>query len=288
MSSHGRRILGPTLRRACGISSLTTRAPQHPFHLPVCPSLFPFSTSQVIEADHRLPPQAPCSSVLRRNISFRPSIVSSPLQHGISSAAQSPRQPPSVSLLSSELHSQKASSRWPSTNFQHRCSGDLFGPHLFRWQACVQRSHIRGINSEPLKDKPAKDDCLSRTGARSETSPKMSEAYKAAPARVAGKNIIERLPNIGHMQRPGKEELLAAATGFWSRLKVRFKWFSIRSSRPFNVDEISAFFSWILLGHVLWIILGTTTFFSLAILAVNTVFAQGQSSIITNMADRAN
>ncbi|KAL9043141.1 MAG: hypothetical protein Q9180_000077 [Flavoplaca navasiana] len=102
----------------------------------------------------------------------------------------------------------------------------------------------------------------------------MSEPYKAAPARVAGKHIIERLPNIGHMQRPSKEELLAAATGFWSRLKVRFKWFSIRSSRPFNVDEISAFFSWILLGHVLWIILGTTTFFSLAILAVNTVFAQ--------------
>ncbi|KAL8855740.1 MAG: hypothetical protein Q9178_007611 [Gyalolechia marmorata] len=79
---------------------------------------------------------------------------------------------------------------------------------------------------------------------------------------------------MSHIQRPSKEELLAAATGFWSRLKVRFKWFSIRSGRPFNVDEISAFFSWILLGHVLWIILGTTTFFSLAILAVNTVFAQ--------------
>ncbi|KAI4128110.1 MAG: hypothetical protein LQ338_002895 [Usnochroma carphineum] len=76
------------------------------------------------------------------------------------------------------------------------------------------------------------------------------------------------------IHRPSKEELLAAATGFWSRLKVRFKWFSIRSGRPFNVDEISAFFSWILVGHVLWIILGTTTFFSLAILAVNTVFAQ--------------
>lgn len=44
--------------------------------------------------------------------------------------------------------------------------------------------------------------------------------------------------------------------------------------RPFNADEIGAFFSWFLLGHVLWIILGTTTFFSLAIFAVNTVFAQ--------------
>lgn len=85
-------------------------------------------------------------------------------------------------------------------------------------------------------------------------------------------HIIDRLPYI---HRPTKEELLAAANGFWSRLKVRFKWFSIRSVRPFNVDEIGAFLSWFLLGHVLWIVLGTTTFFSLAILAVNTVFAQG-------------
>lgn len=103
------------------------------------------------------------------------------------------------------------------------------------------------------------------------------EASKFPASSIANKHIIDRLPTIPHMHRPTKEELLAAATGFWSRLKVRFKWFSIRSVRPFNVDEIGAFFSWVLLGHVLWIILGTTTFFSLAIFAVNTVFAQGMS-----------
>lgn len=91
---------------------------------------------------------------------------------------------------------------------------------------------------------------------------------------ATNKQLRDRLPDISHIHRPSREELLAAATGFWSRLKVRFKWFSIRSVRPFNVDEIGAFFSWFLLGHVLWIILGTTTFFSLAIFAVNTVFAQ--------------
>lgn len=87
----------------------------------------------------------------------------------------------------------------------------------------------------------------------------------------AAHNLLDRLP---HLHRPTKEELLAAATGFWSRLRVRFKWFSIRSVRPFNTDDISAFVSWVLVGHVIWIILGTTTFFSLAIFAVNTVFAQ--------------
>ena len=87
-------------------------------------------------------------------------------------------------------------------------------------------------------------------------------------------SFMDRLPHIPHLHRPTKEELLAAANGFWSRLRVRFKWFSIRSVRPFNIDDISGFLSWLLVGHVLWILLGTTTFFSLALLAVNTVSAQ--------------
>ena len=108
----------------------------------------------------------------------------------------------------------------------------------------------------------------------------INKEVKAAPywqgslKNASVKPLRDRLPDISQIHRPSREELLAAATGFWSRLKVRFKWFSIRSARPFNADEIGAFFSWILLGHVLWIILGTTTFFSLAIFAANTVFAQ--------------
>ncbi|KAK8180151.1 uncharacterized protein BKA78DRAFT_300266 [Phyllosticta capitalensis] len=95
-------------------------------------------------------------------------------------------------------------------------------------------------------------------------------------SEVAGasssKQLLDRLPHLPH--RPGKEELLAAANGAWSRFKVHFKWFSIRSGRKFNMDDISAFFSWILLGHLAWVIIGTTTFFSLIIFLVNTVFAQ--------------
>jgi len=75
-------------------------------------------------------------------------------------------------------------------------------------------------------------------------------------------------------KRPTKEELLSTATGFWQRLGIRFKWFSIRSGRRFNTDDISAFVSWFFLGHIIWIIVGTTTFFSLAIFTINTVFAQ--------------
>lgn len=57
-------------------------------------------------------------------------------------------------------------------------------------------------------------------------------------------------------------------------MKVHFKWLTIRSTRPFNADEIYALFSWILAAHVIWIIVGTTTFFSLTIFLINTVFAQ--------------
>ncbi|KAJ5224145.1 Mitochondrial distribution and morphology protein 31 [Penicillium chermesinum] len=98
---------------------------------------------------------------------------------------------------------------------------------------------------------------------------------KPPSAPSSGRHLMHRLPHMPHLHRPTKEELLAAATGFWSRLKVRFKWFSIRSVRPFNLDEIAAFFSWVFLGHIVWVVAGTTTFFSLLILAINTVFAQG-------------
>lgn len=82
--------------------------------------------------------------------------------------------------------------------------------------------------------------------------------------------------NLPHLPpRPTKEELLAAATGFWQRLKVRFKWASIRDIRPWNIDEWGAFVSWFMLGHIVWILVGTTTFFSIVILSINTVFAQG-------------
>lgn len=71
-----------------------------------------------------------------------------------------------------------------------------------------------------------------------------------------------------------KEELLARASGFTERLRIRSRWILKKSLKPFNVDDFSAFFSWIVVGNVLLIILGTTTFASLIIYLMNTVFAQ--------------
>jgi distribution and morphology protein 31 len=152
------------------------------------------------------------------------------------------------------------------------------------WRASLQREPLRSLEgigrrykSSISGDKPSrapsdgdirKDDGLS--------VPKSQHSVLPDGNSPATRHLIDRLPAMPHLHRPTKEELLAAATGFWSRLKVRFKWFSIRSVRPFNMDEIGAFFSWFVLGHVIWIIVGTTTFFSLGIFAINTVFAQGE------------
>lgn len=82
------------------------------------------------------------------------------------------------------------------------------------------------------------------------------------------------------LQRPDttlkvtKEQLLAKANNMYSRFKIRLKWLLKKSNRPFNTDDYSAFFSWIVVGNVFLFFVATTTFFSLVIFTANTVFAQ--------------
>jgi distribution and morphology protein 31 len=71
-----------------------------------------------------------------------------------------------------------------------------------------------------------------------------------------------------------KEQLLAKTNNFLSRLKIRFKWLLKKSNRPFNTDDYSAMFSWLMVGNALLFILGTTTFISLILFTANTIFAQ--------------
>ncbi|KAK8845441.1 hypothetical protein IAR55_006154 [Kwoniella newhampshirensis] len=79
-------------------------------------------------------------------------------------------------------------------------------------------------------------------------------------------------PNSPH--RPSKEQLLAAANGWWQRLRIRLKWFTIRGWRRFNTDDFSAFASWFVVGNTVWILLGTTTFVSAVFATLNSLSLQ--------------
>ncbi|CCX14269.1 Similar to Mitochondrial distribution and morphology protein 31; acc. no. P38880 [Pyronema omphalodes CBS 100304] len=68
--------------------------------------------------------------------------------------------------------------------------------------------------------------------------------------------------------------MLAAATNAWQRLRIRTKWSLIRQMRPYSMEDIGAFFSWLVVGHVIWILVGTTSFLTATIFVVNSVSAQ--------------
>ncbi|KAF8635198.1 hypothetical protein AX17_003974 [Amanita inopinata Kibby_2008] len=68
--------------------------------------------------------------------------------------------------------------------------------------------------------------------------------------------------SLPHTERHTRDSFLNVANGFWQRLRIRFKWFTIKSFRKFNADDISAFITWFLMSQTLWILVGTTTFFS--------------------------
>lgn len=158
--------------------------------------------------------------------------------------------------------------------------------HTGRGGQQTPRNDQPKTSNDDVKSSTGKDG-VSATGSRDgPSSVKPSDQANARPDLKSEANpapheetLTESMSKYLHMpkmpHRPTKEELLAAANGFFQRLKVRFKWLSIRSMRPYNADEWGAFVSWFMLGHLVWILVGTTTFFSLIILFVNTVFAQG-------------
>lgn len=139
-------------------------------------------------------------------------------------------------------------------------------------------------NKRPTPWQETKGEPAAPPQQRDASKPQPPPGQPASPPSEHEESIASTVSKYLHIpkmpHRPTREELLAAATGFWQRMKVRFKWASIRSMRPWNIDEWGAFVSWVLFGHLLWVLVGTTTFFSLLILSINTVFAQGMSTVL--------
>lgn len=83
-----------------------------------------------------------------------------------------------------------------------------------------------------------------------------SNASKAHPVHISEyspfiRRLINRSSELSNTlpNRLTKEDLLNAAESWWQRLRIRLKWFFIRGWRRFNTDDLSAFFSWFVVGN---------------------------------------
>ncbi|SGZ53779.1 CIC11C00000005232 [Sungouiella intermedia] len=115
---------------------------------------------------------------------------------------------------------------------------------------------------------------LGRLGAYFSTTPHLLNGGESPHNQQPGPNSKEEPKPKPEKTPITKEILLSRANNFVSRLNVRFRWLLKRSNRPLNTDDYSALFSWLMVGNVLVLILGTTTFVLLVLFTFNTVFAQ--------------
>lgn len=135
----------------------------------------------------------------------------------------------------------------------------------------------RNLLSNPPPDKPANDkDVTTKPDAESTSSfqdskvstgippPSPPTPPPPPPPPPPPRNLenysrfFQRLAiSVPHLHRPTRDDFLKVASGFWQRARIRFKWFTIKSFRKFNADDISAFITWFLMSQTLWILVGT-------------------------------
>lgn len=103
--------------------------------------------------------------------------------------------------------------------------------------------------------------------------------YNRALLRRSNRSI--HLPQLP--KPPNKYELLIQARGFIQRLKIRVKYPLMKQMRPFTLNDITALFSWVFLGHTVWLVVGTTSFLSFGLWAANSLQFQGSVPYIPHL-----
>ncbi|KAK5629958.1 hypothetical protein RRF57_005673 [Xylaria bambusicola] len=134
--------------------------------------------------------------------------------------------------------------------------------HTGRGRGRTTRVYRRAKSSKSYNEKAT---AIGAQQKKSASEPQPEPVKQPAEESPVSKYFhLPHLPSMPHLpHRPTKEELLAAANGFWERLKVRFKWVSIRSMRPWNIDEWETLARWV--GDYLTESAGLTVIFESAI-----------------------
>lgn len=129
--------------------------------------------------------------------------------------------------------------------FFNRQGSQPIGPRAFT--AIHRRLPPLRFNSTTSPSEPSPSRDASRpTPQEVSTLPAHAQEYVPFIQRLLSRSR-SYAPNSTH--RPTKDELLAAASGWWEKLRIRMKWFTIRGWRRFNADDLSAFASWFVVGN---------------------------------------
>ncbi|KAK4052088.1 Mitochondrial distribution and morphology protein 31, mitochondrial precursor [Microbotryomycetes sp. JL201] len=183
--------------------------------------------------------------------------------------------------------SQRASSAYDSDRLDTKRSQAQGHLELIRKLHSTGSRWLQGEKDRLDKDDPA---------ARAPSASSASVASNAAPpANISSKSHAVSVPSqhpsyLASLPRtlrrlavnlpappgrpPSRDQLLALTTSFFERLRIRFKWATIRSYRRFRADDWSAFFSVGILGTLGWFLLGTTSFFAFGFFLVNSLSSQ--------------
>ncbi|KAL1757651.1 hypothetical protein FB107DRAFT_259670 [Schizophyllum commune] len=86
--------------------------------------------------------------------------------------------------------------------------------------------------------------------------------------------VQRTMASMPHITRPTREAMLNAASGFWERLRIHWRWMALRSFRKFNADDFSAFLTWFVMSQTIWILVGTTSFLSAVFWLANSLSLQ--------------
>ncbi|KAG6034409.1 hypothetical protein E4U41_006549 [Claviceps citrina] len=134
-------------------------------------------------------------------------------------------------------------------------------------QACgtflQQRHYSRELKKGDVNESSSPKPAAEKLQPDRANDPVLAKPGKDADMESIASSVSKYLHLHSLPHRPTKEELLAAANGFWERFKVRFKWMSIRSMRPWNADEWETLAKWI--GDYLTQSAGVTVIFESAI-----------------------
>ncbi|KAG0294785.1 Mitochondrial distribution and morphology protein 31, mitochondrial precursor [Linnemannia gamsii] len=193
----------------------------------------------------------------------------------------SKRQPRTSALQEAGRHGFSHSSSQAYTAHHHQFPSPLTSPLSQTRPYITSTNHLCKTTSTLTPAKASRTARLSNP-LRTKLAPSTVRSHTVNGSRRTyatqtskSNALVKYTPPTGPLDRVGRAKLLSAAPTFLARLKIRFKLLLMRQIRPWRVDDFIAMFSWAFLANVAFVLLGTTTFFSLVLAAANSLQFQG-------------